>query len=224
MPKPRLGWQQQASNALERHHHDHAVWPRLREHERAMMQSQRGPLASVPFVSSPSDAYPDRALLLRRLRLPLPLSVRSCRCGRPLDALSHHRAACATAGVLGRRSWALESAAARVCREGGARVRPNVFVRDLDLLQHTVVDGSVWRSWQTGYLSMGEPTRHWFHPCTGMAERYEVQPRRTVKLWRTHAEERSAHTPNWLVKGAGLGLSSWELKLGVGGPRRQWSS
>ena len=53
--QPRLGWQQQASNALERHHHDHAVWPRLREHERAMMRSQRGPLASTPFVSFPSD-------------------------------------------------------------------------------------------------------------------------------------------------------------------------
>ena len=29
--QPRLGWQQQASSALERHHHDHAVWPRLRD-------------------------------------------------------------------------------------------------------------------------------------------------------------------------------------------------
>ena len=35
--------------------------------------------------------------------------------------------------------WALESAAARVCREGGARARSNVFVH-LDLLQHNVVD------------------------------------------------------------------------------------
>ena len=74
--QPRLGWQQQASHALERHHHDHAVWPRLREHERAMMRSQRGPLASTPFVSFPSDRIsrfdpaPFRALLLRRLRLP----------------------------------------------------------------------------------------------------------------------------------------------------------
>ena len=50
-----------------------------------------------------------------------------------------------------------------------------------------------------------------------MAERHEVQPRRTV--WRTHAEERSAHTPNWLVKGAGLGLSV-VLGAEVGG---RWS-
>ena len=36
--------------------------------------------------------------------------------------------------MLGRRGFALESAAARVCREGGARVSTNVMLRDLDLL------------------------------------------------------------------------------------------
>ena len=30
---------------------------------------------------------------------------------------------------------------ARVCREGGARVRTNVFVRDMDLAQHDRMDG-----------------------------------------------------------------------------------
>ena len=44
---------------------------------------------------------------------PLPSSVRNCRCGLPLDFRGHHRAACTTAGVLGRRGFALESAAAR---------------------------------------------------------------------------------------------------------------
>ena len=48
------------------------------------------------------DSEEFRVLVLRRLRLPLPLSVRSCRCGRLLDVLGHHRAACSTAGVLGR--------------------------------------------------------------------------------------------------------------------------
>ena len=74
-----------------------------------------------------------RVLLLRRLRLPLPFSRRFCRCGRLLDALGHHRAACARAGVLGRRGFALESAAARICREAGGRVTTNIFVRDLDI-------------------------------------------------------------------------------------------
>ena len=84
-----------------------------------------GPMASAAFVAIPSmketriDPQPFRLLFLRRLRLPLPLQPRSCRCGRPLDVLGHHRAACANAGVLGRRGWVLENVAARVCREAG---------------------------------------------------------------------------------------------------------
>ena len=43
--------------------------------------------------------------------------------------------------MLGRRAFALESAAARVCREAGARVTTNVMVRDLDLMPQERVDG-----------------------------------------------------------------------------------
>ena len=82
-----------------------------------------------------------RVLLLRRLWQPLPPSSRFCRCGLLLDPLGHHRAACGGAGVLGRRAFALESAAARVCREAGARVTTNVMVRDLDLVPQERVDG-----------------------------------------------------------------------------------
>ena len=35
--------------------------------------------------------------------------------------------------MLGRRGIAVESAAARICREAGGRVTTNVTVRDLDL-------------------------------------------------------------------------------------------
>ena len=35
--------------------------------------------------------------------------------------------------MLGRRVFALESVAARICREAGGRVTSNVMVRDLDL-------------------------------------------------------------------------------------------
>ena len=38
-------------------------------------------------------------VLLRRLRLPLPLSVRCCFCGRLLDHFGHHRVACLTVGI-----------------------------------------------------------------------------------------------------------------------------
>ena len=84
----------------------------LTEPERTLMLSQRGPLAAEPFSSFPTsretrfDSQPFRLLLLRRLRLPLPLTTCCCRCGRLLDIFGHHRAACATIGVLGRRGFA----------------------------------------------------------------------------------------------------------------------
>ena len=53
--------------------------------------------------------------------------MRACGCGRLLDAFGHHRSACAISGVLGQRVFALESAMARICREGGARVMTNVL-------------------------------------------------------------------------------------------------
>ena len=41
-----------------------------------------------------------RLLMLRRLRLPLPLSKRTCRCRRNVDQLGDHRADCCRTGVL----------------------------------------------------------------------------------------------------------------------------
>ena len=68
------------------------------------------------------------------------LTSRTCRCGRQLDSFGHHRAVCSLAGVLGGRSshW---SRPRQVCREAGARVRTNTFVRDLDLAGVNVLDG-----------------------------------------------------------------------------------
>ena len=65
--------------------------------------------------------------------MPLPVSVRSCVCGRRLDVLGHHRAACSRAGVLRRRGFAVESAVEQICREAGARVSTNVMIRDFDI-------------------------------------------------------------------------------------------
>ena len=119
----------------------------LDEPEEALLRSQGGPLASVPFTSLPTlrettfAPQPFRLLLLRRLRLAVPLSARWCRCGRPLDCRGHHRSACARAGILGYRGYPMESVMARICREAGARVRTNVMVRDLDLGAFNHLDG-----------------------------------------------------------------------------------
>ena len=113
--------------------------PRLTESEPAQLRFQSGPLAGTTLSVAPAHVFTRiesplfRVLLQRRLRLPLPLSARQCRCGRPLDTFGHHRAACARAGVLGRRGFAVESAGARICREAGGRVVANAMVRDFDL-------------------------------------------------------------------------------------------
>ena len=67
--------------------------------EQALLRSQSGPCAGVPFSACPSspltriDSALFRVLLQRRLHLSLPLSKRICGCGRPLDLFGHHRAA-----------------------------------------------------------------------------------------------------------------------------------
>ena len=45
------------------------------------------------------------------------------------------------AGVLGKRGFPLECAAAQVCREAGARVSTNIPVREMDLATHHNLDG-----------------------------------------------------------------------------------
>ena len=96
----RHGWQHEASSRVRQHRE--ILLPQLTDSERAMLRSQSGPLAGVPFSTTPSnflsriDSHFFRVLLLRRLRLPLPLSARQCRCGRPLDAFGRM---CQSGGV-----------------------------------------------------------------------------------------------------------------------------
>ena len=143
---PRHGWQRRATEPVRGLLVEGTVRPRLSPTEQALFRSQGGPLAGVPYMCFPTsrlsrmDSSLFRVLLLERLWVPLLHSSRICRCGRPLDPCGHHRAACAQAGVLARRGYALESAAARVCREAGVRVSTNVSVRDLDLLPLQHVD------------------------------------------------------------------------------------
>ena len=116
-----------------------SLWHNLDRTSRALLLSQSGPLAgkvltvipAVPETTMNNSHF--RTILLRRLRLPLDLTPSRCRCHGLLDVLGDHRAACPTAGVLGNRGVPLEKMAARVCREAGARVTTNTYVRDLNL-------------------------------------------------------------------------------------------
>ena len=74
---------------------------------------------SSPDVQSHSDgrsAFPSSRV--QAYALALHLSTRTCRCGHQLDMFGHHRAACAVAGVLGRRGHPLECAAAQDAVDG----------------------------------------------------------------------------------------------------------
>ena len=139
LPEPSArGWQAPAAAAVAAHLQTELL-AQLDVPSQALLFSQTGPFSSRPFTTVPTcpeltfPSEPLRALLLRRLRLPLPLSTRTCRCRRPLDPLGDHRAACSRSGALRSRGCPLERAAARVCRKAGARVTTNTLVRDLNV-------------------------------------------------------------------------------------------
>ena len=144
-PGVKHGWQFQATQKVEDCHSSGCNVAASFRSISSIVAFPGWPHGQVAIPHFPSavhfrfDAQPFRVLLLR-LWLPLPCSARNCRCGRPLDSSGHHRAACAVAGVLGRRGFVVESAAARVCREAGARVSLNVRVQDMDLARPDVLD------------------------------------------------------------------------------------
>ena len=118
-PRTKVGWQQKAFKSLHQKFHEES-YLRLTDAERALMHSQHGPLASVPFTAVPTtrmtrfEAQLFRVILCQRL-LFLP-SSRTSRCGRQLDPYGHHRAACAEPGVLGREVFLLSALRHKVCR------------------------------------------------------------------------------------------------------------
>ena len=78
--------------------------------------------------------------LRRRLRLPLPLVPSTCGggsmahgCGRHLDRLGDHLAACNRTGYMARRANPIERAWSRVARESGARVAHKQLLRDTNV-------------------------------------------------------------------------------------------
>ena len=113
--------------------------PRLRLASRALLRSQSGPLAGRVFTTLPTSpetclkAEGLQVLLRRRLRLRRPgghdrCTGRSCR--KHIDVYGDHYAACPRSGRLRRRAGPFEVAVRRVLREAGARVVPNMRLRD----------------------------------------------------------------------------------------------
>ena len=103
----RRGWQHEAASRVDRHFREHVLFDRLPPRDRAQVRSQAGTGARLALTALPTSYHTKipahlffRVTLLRRLRLPLPLTLHMCRCGRPIDSFGHHRASCARSGVL----------------------------------------------------------------------------------------------------------------------------
>ena len=93
------GWQRPASQAVD----DFCHRAFLREADTtsaALLDSQAGPQAALVFATRPTlpefslESPLFRAILLRRLRLPLPLASATYRCRSYLDPCGDHLAAC----------------------------------------------------------------------------------------------------------------------------------
>ena len=134
----RRGWQRHADHVCDQRALE-MLLPHLDPASRALLLSQAGPYGGRVFTVLPTSRDFDvpcaqfRVLLLRRLRLPLPLAPRACTCRGRLDQLGDHRAACANSGVLASRALPLERALARVCQEAGARVVRNMRLADMNI-------------------------------------------------------------------------------------------
>ena len=105
------GWQHEAASRVHRDFREMDLFPRMNESSRALVRSQAGPEGGVALSTCPTcrltklELQVFRVLLLHRLQMPLLLTVRNCRCGHFLGVFGHHRAACARAGVLGKRGF-----------------------------------------------------------------------------------------------------------------------
>ena len=222
------GWQGAAASAVARRQCEQLL-STLDPSSEALLRSQQGPFASrflttvptCPALSYPSHLF--RVLLLRRLRLPLPLSQRYCRCRRPLDSLGDHRAACARAGVLRSRGCPLERAAARVCREAGARVTCNTRLADMNLQVDRVDDRRLevvanglplWGGQQLAVdTTLVSPLSGSGSPAAGVVV-FKAPP---LPL---HAAAKSGHTRSCSARSAAAWLS-WPSRSGAGGVTRQ---
>ena len=116
----RNGWQHEAASRAEESFRETNLFPRMGDARKALVRSQGGSGAGLALQrAEPVDVSHSAGLQSNPHPPPPPpssLTVRNCRCGQPLDICDRHRAACARAGVLGGRGWALENVVARISR------------------------------------------------------------------------------------------------------------
>ena len=131
----RDNWQHEVASRMDAAFRD-SFFSRVTDSAVPTIRSQGGLGAGLALTCCPTCVTKMEALfrvtLMHRLQLPLPLTCVPAGVASlsTLWATTEQRA---RARVLGKRGWALESVAARICREGGGRVTTNMLLRDLDL-------------------------------------------------------------------------------------------
>ena len=155
--QPNVGWEHKAVRQVEKKFIHEEVWPTLDDPQRALMRSQRGPLASAPlspprirsgscsvvvsgfspFPCAPADVAANLTLWPSSRGVPcgrglgkagLLFGMRCCSRVSRSRGIGHDQHVCSRHGgwVFGREGFALESTAAGVGREAGARVGTNL--------------------------------------------------------------------------------------------------
>ena len=217
---PRHGWQCKATRPVDEGFLEGVVRPRLLGAQQALLRSQSGPFASLPFTSFPSaphtrfDPQPFRVLLLRRLWLQLPSSGRSCRCwpsprsvrrGGGFESQGIRSGVCRSAGLSGsRRSGQLERQSPG---HGSGSAQPSRQSEDL-------------KSWWTGCPCSTAPSLPWTPPwClhfVGMGLRTPVAMTSAAQPSQQGGARRSLTLSSTGGTAAPDSLS-WVLKWAAGG-------
>ena len=174
--------------------------PQSSKRERALLRSQSGPVAGMSLSAVPSsfltriESQLFRVLLLRRLRLPLPLSSRSCRCGRLSDIFGHHGASCAQAGVLGWCGFAKSLWTDSFCTDGPSSPWTPRSCQCYTVMGHQT---------EAQLMRMGS---FWWQPDAG---RNEPSSEETIAFIRHLAKARAREEPFILRKRAEQG---WRMR------------
>ena len=152
-----------------------------------MLESQSGLHAARVFTALPTSPefrlQPPalRVLLLRRLRLPLPLDAAICWCHCRLDVLGDHRAGCPRSGLLRTRGLLLERAAP-VCKEAAVAVACNVFLPRPQ--SPSAAAGRAAHRSHNQRLAMVEGAVQLLIPCSCLLSSFEACPDGiAVSLW-----------------------------------------
>ena len=134
------GWQYWASSISDSHFRKCSLLSGRAAAHRAHLRSHSGWNAGTAIAFAPTapeytiQPHLFRVLLLERLQLPLTITEVACEgCQAPLDAHGRRRAACPRSGRLKKRATPIERVLARICREAGARVTFNAFLRDMNV-------------------------------------------------------------------------------------------